>query len=517
MRVVSFLNLAQNNFSLLVGFLLIMLTFATRRLVHEEQLRSELRPIANALWAFLAVQILRIILRLVWPLSPNEELSLPLPDEHAWLFGLLGATAMLLLVFALVRLVVSIGLWVTRHFRKKPTTKIMKDLLNWGLLLLTVFPILQSQFNLDVSSLLAPSAILSVVLGLALQDTLGNLFSGLALRSEQPFEVGDIIDLGGLSGQKGHVGQVVQIGWRSIRIQTFRNEILTLPNGAISKTIVRNLSQKELNIGIEIEFLISYDIPPNKVRTQVLEAIDEISSIVEEPASFCRLKSFDDSAVRYQVRVFTSSIDRYLIVRDELLTRLWYRFERNGIEFGLPRRILQSNNLAKEEPPPSQSLLDNVDLFAPFSPQERAQLAHSAKERRFGSGEEIISAGEEGHTFYLVVSGRVSVRMDKGIELAQLSKSQYFGEMSLLTGEPRTATVVALEDSVLLEFGRQCFAEHFANNPQLTESLSKLLAARRTEIAKASATPETPLAVVHQSETNRIFTRLRHIFGLRHH
>ncbi|MCL2179235.1 MAG: mechanosensitive ion channel family protein [Proteobacteria bacterium] len=517
MRVVSFLNLAQNNVSLLVGFLLLLLTFAAARLIHEAQLCSELRPIRNALWAFLVVQILRIILRLAWPLSPYEEHSSPLTDEHTWTFGFLGATAMLLLAFALVRLVVSIGLWMIRHFRQKPTTKIMKDLLNWGLLLLAVFPILQTQFNLNVSSLLAPSAILSVVLGLALQDTLGNLFSGLALRSEQPFEVGDVVDLGGLSGQKDHVGQVVQIGWRSIRIQTFRNEILTLPNGAISKTIVKNLSQKGLNIGIETEFLISYDIPPNKVRTEILEAIDEIAFIVEEPAPFCRVKSFDDSAVRYQVRVFTTNIDRYMLVKDELLTRLWYRFERNNIEFGLPRRIIHSNAFSKEEPSPSQSLLDNVDLFSLFSPQERAQLAHSAKERRFGTGEEIISAGEEGHTFYLVVSGRVSVRVDNRIELAQLSKNQYFGEMSLLTGEPRTATVIALEDSVLLEFGRECFAQHFANNPQLTESLSKLLAARRTELAKANAAPETPLAVVHQSETHRIFTRLRQIFGLRQH
>ena len=508
MSVVSLLNFAQNNLSLLIGFLLLVLTFFLGRFIHEEQLRSELRPIANALWGFLAIKLVGVFL-------PQ------LPDERHGILRLLGATAMLLLAFVLVRLTVSISLWTSRHFRKKPTTKIMKDLLNWGLLLLAVFPILQNQFNLDVASLLAPSAILSVVLGLALQDTLGNLFSGLALRAEQPFEVGDVVDLGSYSGQKDHVGQVVQIGWRSIRIQTFRNEILTLPNAAISKGIVKNLSQKELNIGIETEFLISYDMPPNKVRAEVLEAIDEIPSIVAEPSPFCRVKSFDDSAIRYLVRVFTSSVDRYMLVRDELLTRLWYRFERNGIEFGLPRRIVHNNGTTtppqEKHPTPPPSLLDNVDLFAPFSPQERVKLAKSAQERRFGRGEEIISAGEEGHTFYLVASGRVSVRMRTGIELAKLSKGQYFGEMSLLTGEPRTTSVVAEEDAVLLEFGRECFVEHFANNPQLTESLSQLLASRRMAIAKASATPETPSAETHQSEANRIFTRLRQIFGLRHH
>jgi len=515
---VSLLNFVQSNFSLFMGLLLLLLTFSVGRFIHEEQLRLELRPIANALWAFLALRIFRIILRLILPRPEDPQL----PDEHLWLFGSLRAISMLLLAFVIVRLVVSIGFWAIRHFRKKPTTKIMKDLLNWGLLLLAVFPILQAQFNLDVASLLAPSAILSVVLGLALQDTLGNLFSGLALRAEQPFEVGDVVDLGSYSGQKDHIGQVVQIGWRSIRIQTFRNEILTLPNAAISKGIVKNLSQKGLNIGVETEFLISYEMPPNKVRTEVLETIDEISFVVKEPSPFCRVKAFEDSAIRYLVRVFTTSIDRYMLVRDELLTRLWYRFERNGIEFGIPRRIVHADIVAKEEEkhtasPSPQSLLDNVDLFASFSPPERSKLAKSALERRFGRGEEIISAGEEGHTFYLVASGRVSVRMSTGVELAQLSKGQYFGEMSLLTGEPRTATVVAMEDSVLLEFGRKCFAEHFANNPQLTESLSKLLAKRRTEIAKASATPETPLVMEQHSEANRIFTRLRQIFGLRHH
>jgi len=504
---VSLLNLAQDNLSLFVGFLLIVLTFFVGRFIHEEQLRSELRPIATALWGFLALKMIGFVL-------PS------LPDEQRWISTLLDSVAMLLLLaFVFVRLAVSHGFWAIRHFRKKPTTKIMKDLLNWGLFLLVAFPILHTQFKLNVASLLAPSAILSVVLGLALQDTLGNLFSGLALRSEQPFEVGDVVDLGSYSGQKDHIGQVVQIGWRSIRIQTFRNEILTLPNAAISKGIVKNLSQKGLNIGVETEFLISYEMPPNKVRAEVLEAIDEIPSIVKEPPPFCRVKSFDDSAVRYLVRIFTTSIERYMLVRDELLTRLWYRFERNGIEFGIPRRIIHSETAATKEKeeiaPPSQSLLDNVDLFAPFSSQERTKLAKSARERRFGIGEEIISAGEEGHTFYLVASGSVSVRMRTGVELAKLSKGQYFGEMSLLTGEPRTTTVVAEEDVVLLEFGRECFVEHFANNPQLTESLSRLLASRRTAIAKASAASEAPSASAQQSEANRIFTRLRQIFGLR--
>ena len=511
----SLLNFIQSNFSLFMGILLLALTFSVGRFIHEEQLRSELRPIINALWAFLILRVFRIILRFILPRPEDPQI----PDENLWLFGSLRAISMLLLAFVLVRLAVSLGFWAIRHFRQKPTTKIMKDLLNWSLLLLAVFPILQSQFNLNVASLLAPSAILSVVLGLALQDTLGNLFSGLALRAEQPFEVGDVVDLGSYSGQKDHIGQVVQIGWRSIRIQTFRNEILTLPNAAISKGIVKNLSQKGLNIGVETEFLISYETPPNKVRAEVMEAIDEIPSIVKEPNSFCRVKSFDDSAIRYLVRVFTTGIDRYMLVRDELLTRLWYRFERNGIEFGIPRRIIHSGTTApKEEPPlPSQSLLEDVDLLASFSSQERAKLAKSARERRFGSGEEIISAGEEGHTFYLVASGRVSVRMRNGVEVAKLSRGQYFGEMSLLTGEPRTATVVADEDSVLLEFGRECFVEHFANNPHLTESLSKLLASRRTVLAKASAAPEMPSAAAQQSEANRIFTRLRQIFGLRQH
>jgi small-conductance mechanosensitive channel/CRP-like cAMP-binding protein len=502
---VSIVDFAQYNFSLFAGFLFLLLTFALGRFILEEQLRAELRHLSKVIWGFLGVKAVYVLLKFI----------LSKPEEQRWLLGSLGSAAMLLFAFVLVRFSVSMAFWAIRHFRKKPTTKIMKDLLNWGLLLLAVFPILQAQFNLDVASLLAPSAILSVVLGLALQDTLGNLFSGLALRAEQPFEVGDVVDL----GEKNQIGQVVQIGWRSIRIQTFRNEILTLPNASISKSTVKNLSQKGLNIGVETEFLISYEMAPNKVRAEVMETIDEIPSIVREPNPFCRVKAFDASAIRYLVRVFTTSVDRYMLVRDELLTRLWYRFERNGIEFGIPRQILHMDSLARQEhllpPPPSPSLLDSVDLFAPFSPQERNKLAASARERRFGHGEEIISAGEEGHTFYLVASGRVSVRVNTGLELAQLAKGQYFGEMSLLTGEPRTATVIATEDTVLLEFGRECFAEHFANNPQLTESLSKLLATRRMELAKASAASEIPSATVQQSEANRIFTRLRQIFGLR--
>src|SRR5258708_4752673 len=114
---------------------------------------------------------------------------------------------------------------------------------------------------------------------------------------------------------------------------------------------------------------------------------------------------------------------------------------------------------------PYAALLGTLDLFVPFSPEERSDLARSATERRFGRGEALIREGEEGHTFYVIVSGEVAVARG-GSEVARLTRGAYLGEMSLLTGEPRSATVVATSDVAVLELDRDAFGRHFTQKPE---------------------------------------------------
>jgi CRP-like cAMP-binding protein len=140
-------------------------------------------------------------------------------------------------------------------------------------------------------------------------------------------------------------------------------------------------------------------------------------------------------------------------------------------------------------------------------------VATELRPRWFGRGEQVIEQGEEGQTFYVVAEGTVAVLAGKpAVEVARLSTGETFGEMSLLTGEPRAATVVAATDALLLELDRPTFARLFAGHDGLAPKLAQVLADRRSQLDSAAAQPGPGGA---EPEAHRILGRLRQIFSLR--
>ncbi len=466
------LDLLQSNLALVIGSIAVVVLIAARAFSTDRILRSDLRGAVSLFFAFI---VFRVITRLL-----HDQLP---PALHR------GLTVLWMLTFAfgVVRASVSVGLYVVRLRSGKPTAKILRDVLDFGLYAFTSLPILKSQLDIDLSSLLATSALLSLVLGLALQDTLGNLFAGLAIQLERPFHVGDTVKIG------AYTGQVVQIGWRATRIQTFRNESITLPNSILSKESVQNFTRGDGPVGVDLTIDISYETPPNLVKATVLDVLLEIPLVLHDPAPKCRPIAYAESGITFQIRYFVSDFLCQMDVKEELLSRLWYRFRRDGISTAFPHRTVQ---MIREERKPVVTegslveLLQSVDLFRGLPREVHQQLAHEVPAKQFGKNERIIEAGEAGNTFYLVASGELSVRAGRGeTEVNRLKRGSYFGEMSLLTGEPRSATVVALTDSVVLELDRATFSRLFADYPNLAKQLSALLAQRRTQLKAVSDVP----------------------------
>ncbi|XXF75718.1 mechanosensitive ion channel family protein [Myxococcaceae bacterium GXIMD 01537] len=491
------LALLQSHMSLVLGALLVVLLFAGRSVSSDKELRRDLRDALAMLLAFVGLRLAAWSLERTLPASWAQLLDV------AW---------MLMFAFGCVRAGMALMLRVMRLRSQAAVPKILRDVVGFVLHTLVAVPILQTQLNLNLTGLVATSAVLSVVIGLALQETLGNLFAGLSLQLERPFEVGDFIKIG------EHTGRVVQIAWRATRIATFRREVITVPNSKVAKEVVKNFSNTSEPVGIDLYLNLSFEAPPNAVRAAVLGTLREVPNILEEPPSLCRAWAYDESSIRYQVRYFVPSLAYADGAMSEFYARLWYRLKRDGIEFAYPQRMVHTRH---EPPRPAATeesvteLLRTVDLFALLDVRELERLRGELVVRRFGTGERIIQEGEEGRTFYLVASGEVSVRAGKGlVEVTRLHRGHYFGEMSLLTGEPRSATVVALEDVVLLEVDRPTFARLFASDPGLARQLSALLAQRRTQLrAVAESHGGVPDTV---PEAGRIFGKLRQIFGLSH-
>lgn len=480
----------QGHLGLVLGVVAFIAALFTTRLAKDDRHRADVLGALRWLGLFVFIRLNAFWLEAVLP-----------PEWHRYL----RVSWMLALGFGVVRYVVASALWLRRRLTEVRSAKIHRDVLDFIIYVLITIPILKTQLKLDVTTMLGTSAVLSLVLGFALQDTLGNLFSGLSLQLESPFDVGDFIKVGDKEGR------VVQIAWRSTRIETLRREAITIPNSLIAKEKVTNYSRGGLPVAIDLDFGASYSAAPNVVKAEVMEALREAPLVLNDPPPWVRVECFDDSAVRYQTRFFIQDYAAVPHVTDEVLGRLWYRFGRNGIEIPFPQRVLHF----RPEPPkpePDVKLLAELPLFKPFPMEEAVALSKSAIERRFGAGEEIITEGRQGTSFYMMVSGKASVRVGSPArEVATLERGAAFGEMSLLTGEPRAATVVATEDCTLLEMGRDAFSRHLEAHPERIAQLATLIEERKAGIAAVwttSVTDTTPLP-------GKALDRLRDIFRLR--
>jgi small-conductance mechanosensitive channel/CRP-like cAMP-binding protein len=487
----------QSNLSLVAGVLLAVVLLAIRATSTDATFKRDVRGALALMIAFVGFR------SLAWLVPEHSAPSLAKALRVAW---------MLTFAYGVTRSAVSLALKLLRLRSPVATPKILRDVIDFTLYALATAPILQSQLNLDLTGLVATSAVLSVVIGLALQDTLGNLFAGLSLQLERPFQVGDYVRVG------DHAGVVAQIGWRATRIENFRREAITLPNSLLGKQPIKNYSRGAEPIGQDHFISLSYEAPPNVVKSVLMDVLRGNPLVLQDPAPSVRTNAYEENGIKYMIRYFVGDYLTADAVMEDVYSRLWYRLKREGIALPVPQRsiLMQQQGSARTAVGADYAFVETlqaVDLFASLPPTELERLQQEVVTRRFGRGETILHEGESGHTFYLVASGEVSVRTARGSELTRLKRGQYFGEMSLLTGETRSATVVALEDAVLFELGRPTFARLFSEHPKLARQLSALLAQRRSQLR---AVAEHDGHADGHPEEKRIFARLRHIFGLSH-
>ncbi len=484
-------SFVQGNLALLLGLLALLAVVIGSRMTTDLNHKRDLQVGARWLGIYAVLRINGFWLEDLVP-----------PEWH----GYLRVSWILAFAFGVTRVGAAVLFWLRRRFSKGAAAKIHRDVLDFVLYVIVAIPILKTQLKLDITTLLGTSAVLSLVLGFALQDTIGNLFSGLSLQLEAPFNVGDYIRVGEKEGR------IVQISWRSTRIETVRREVVTIPNSLIAKEKVTNFSSGGLPVAIDLEFGASYAAPPNLVKAEASETLREAPAVLKEPAPWVRVASFGDSAITYQVRFFVADYAALPHVTDEILGRLWYRFGRGGIEIPFPQRVLHLRTEDKKKAQPDLELMMQLPLFAPFPIEEARALSQAAVERTFGTGEEVITEGREGTTFYVVVSGRLSVRVGTPPrEIATFERAAAFGEMSLLTGEPRSATVVALEDCTLLEMGREVFARYLQAHPERLAQLASTIEERKAGLAAATSMVPNDKAPA----PGKVLQRLREIFGLR--
>jgi small-conductance mechanosensitive channel len=414
----------------------------------------------------------------------------------------LGAFAKLALAAAFINAAVYIlvnPLRVDRVPDRFPT--ILQDAIVIGLILLA------STFLSH--ELVTTSAVSAVVLGFALQDTLGNAFAGLAIQSEKPFHVGHWVRVG------DHEGRVAEVTWRATKLRTKAGNLVILPNNVVAKEPIVNYSEPAAPFRLEVEVGASYLVPPNRVKAALMEALRHSSRVMTAPAPEVLLVGFDASAINYRVRFWIEDYGADEISRDEVRTAIYYSFQRHDIEIPWPIQIQYErqwkdpdvdDKVAQEE-----RLLASVDLFATLPPELRHQIARSAPMAVYGSGETVVRQGEEGQSMFVVLSGSVSVVLEPSRnEVARIEPGGYFGEMSLLTGEPRSATVLAVGDVVTVEIGADVFRRLAAVHPEAIEKIGMAAVVRKAGLEQMRTASARPVMV----ETTTLMARMKKFLRL---
>jgi len=376
----------------------------------------------------------------------------------------------------------------------------------YGVLFASAF---KAVLKVDVTPALTGGAVVAAVIGLALQETLGNLFSGIAVHMEGAFGVGDVLHSG------DYVGVVESVSWRATRMRGFNNQILVLPNSVIARERLEVFPHGNLNARI-LQLGIDYNVAPATVIEIVSQAAAHVDGVARELPCFTRVGAFADSSVIYEIKYHTRDYAKRDRIDADIRKAVWYALHRNKISFATPVRAFQTytppesrHEVARDE---LLSRLREVDILSPLSEESRQTIAAGTRVHFYSKGETILRHAAAGDSMFVVHSGTASVRLpddsDQGWhEVAQLGSGTLFGEMALLTGETRTADVVALTDVTALEIGKDALQPILTDHPNLVEAITAKVIQRKGHLdAIRSGEPE--------EEEQTIVSRVRAWFGL---
>ncbi len=355
----------------------------------------------------------------------------------------------------------------------------------------------------------AATAAGAVVIGLALQGTLGNLFAGLAIQIEKPFRVGHWVQIAGADGQ------VSEVTWRATKIRTKSGNFLIVPNSKLADDIIVNYSEPTLESRIEVEVGVTYDAPPNRVKAVILEAIKDEPLISKARTPEVLVVDFASSSINYRIRVWTDDFSADERLRDRIRSAVYYAFRRNRIEIPFPIQVEYS----REDKPPidglnpaNEAALAAVPIFASLGGEEKRALAANAMSGLYAEGTPVVRQGASGASMFVVARGEVVVTLEPdGQEVAKIGSGGYFGEMSLLTGAPRNATVKTTQDSEIIEITADAFRLFVLANPAAVEQVGAAVAARRAELELRRATTGPAAAV---EPPHKLVDRIRRFLRL---
>jgi small-conductance mechanosensitive channel/CRP-like cAMP-binding protein len=434
----------------------------------------------------------------------------PPPAHHDWI------RLLSVLLFSFAAVIVSGLLVFDVVLVRREIPRILRDLLQGVAYLITAALVL-TRSEVDVTKVFTASVLTTAVIGLALQETLGNVMAGLALQLERDFEIGDWISL-----DERIAGKIREVRWRATTIVSKNGDLMMIPNSAITRATIVNYSRPTTAHRQWISVRVHFRHPPARVREVILEAVKTLPFVRAEPAADCILHEFKDDASVYSVRYWMDDVQRDDSMDSAVRSAIWYALHRAGMEIPFPSRNINVTELNEErarrkddeEYARRVDALSRVDVFRALDGEKIDRLTRRLRMVIFGPGETILRQGDPGDSLYVVRSGQVAVQV--GVlgafkEIAALSEGQFFGEMSLMTGAMRSATIVAKTDTECYIVDKESFQEIVLEKPELAGVISEILAQRQVPLGDVPALAAAPTA----AQKTQLKTKIAQFFGIK--
>jgi small-conductance mechanosensitive channel len=458
--------------ALILGFPLLVIVlgeFSDRLAQRGKPLASTLKVLRDLV---LPVLVSLLFIRYVLKLSPDSDWV----KSVETLFWISVIHASLSLLNTLLFEEARVDTWRAR------VPKLLIDLSRLFLVLLGAAIVLATVWKADLAGLVTALGLSSIVIALALQDTLGSVMSGIALLFERPFSVGDWLRVGDL------VGQVIDINWRSVRLQTFDREMVIIPHKLIGSDIIRNFSRPSRLHAQRLVLTFSYNDPPNLAK-QVLQATAlETQGILNNPPPQVFTISYDDFAITYEVKFFIEDYGELEEIRDRFVTRVWYAAQRNHLTIPFPIRTLYHfhgpTSVTKGTEKKFAEGLQSIPNFVPIETTEGlTNLTEGITLEHFGAGEMVLRQGTLNNALYVLISGQATMTTldDRGEEqeILSLKTGEFFGEMSLFSNDPSVVSITSITDLEVMKLSPTIVNQLLDRQPSFARELSQILEYRR--------------------------------------
>lgn len=435
----------------------------------------------------------------------------------------------------LLNRVLGVAFWEPLN-RRVPIPRLLRDVAALAVYALAITGVVGVVFERPIAPFWAASGVGALVIGLALRNVILDIFIGLAINFDRAFEIGDCITVAG-----GPTGRVVELNWRTTRLLSSDGNLVVIPNGRLGDMIITNLSRPEPVSEQELSVFLDFDVPAERALRVLGAAVHGAigrAGILEIPSPAVRIRGIAAQGVEYRIKYYQDASQAGAPDKpvDELKApsrgqhEVWRavldQLNRAGFQPATPKQDVfhaarPQRQLDSHSVQDRVALLARVELFESLTVEERAELSGRMRERLFKAGDSVIQLGDLGDSMFVLCEGLLEVRIalrdgQPQSRVARLQAGMFFGEMSALTGEPRSALVVAVTDALVFEISKDDIAALLHRRPELAETIAHAMANRRLRNTQAAAeADQAALATAKTSLAAQLLGRMLAFFGLR--